>query len=636
MKIASLILLLIFMAIPELLAAEEERLALPEVLVTDSPILSSTEFSSSGDTIQRVGEEQIENLAANDLATALDRVPGVSMSRHNPIGAYGGGDGGGVFIRGHGSSRPGQELVTLIDGVPRFSGIWSHSLLDMLSIDAVEEIEVYKSPQGVRFGNMGFAAINIRPKTWRSQGSGGHFKTSFGRYDTTMNSAFFGSKRGRKSYTLSASHRASDGNRENSRGVVDAFYGRYEDDWEGPWRFGFQIHHSSSDVEDPRASGAPEIPLVENFETRGDLFIASFDRESVNASSQLKFYFDDGLQDWLQWDASMPEPFSSVTEYQNYGFRGSHRWYLGSDSEAKIGFDLDRYGGDFVEERDSGDRNRRDLSFETMAPYLMLESRHRWGAVNVIPSAGLRYNHSEEFGDDKASRVALSFERGAYGLQFSRSRSFSLPGVYASILFGGGPSGEDWRELEAEVIEHEEISLSRSFGEKAKLSLTYFDDEVDDALRAVFGGGPPQLLNLGSYESDGFEFALDLRPRDDLTLFLGGSFSDVSPEDVPYQAKRSFIFGVNFDPPSRWSYSFDLRYSDSFYAGNQRFPGPAEEIPSHGLVNLRLAKSFSAKPKGDDGEIFLAIENLNDRDYELKPGYPMPGRWLNFGVKIRF
>ena len=91
-------------------------------------------------------------------------MPGVVISRYNPVGSYGGGDGGAVFVRGQGAGRPGAEIATLVDGVPKFVGVWTHPLLDTLSVDLADQIDVYKGAQPVLFGNMSFAAIDLVPR----------------------------------------------------------------------------------------------------------------------------------------------------------------------------------------------------------------------------------------------------------------------------------------------------------------------------------------------------------------------------------------------------------------------------------------------------------------------------------------
>ncbi|MCP6082478.1 Plug domain-containing protein, partial [Klebsiella pneumoniae] len=88
---------------------------------------------------------------------------GVTVSRFNPVGAFGGAEGGAVYIRGMGASRPGSEIKTYIGGVPFYMPVWNHPLLDLLPIHGMQSITVYKGPQPQRFGNT-FAAIDLAPR----------------------------------------------------------------------------------------------------------------------------------------------------------------------------------------------------------------------------------------------------------------------------------------------------------------------------------------------------------------------------------------------------------------------------------------------------------------------------------------
>lgn len=65
----------------------------------------------------------MSDLNVQDLSTALRRSPGVNISHYNPVGSFGGATGGAVFIRGMGSSRPGGEIKTLVDGIPMYMSI---------------------------------------------------------------------------------------------------------------------------------------------------------------------------------------------------------------------------------------------------------------------------------------------------------------------------------------------------------------------------------------------------------------------------------------------------------------------------------------------------------------------------------
>ena len=48
------------------------------------------------------------------------------------------------------------------------------------------------------------------------------------------------------------------------------------------------------------------------------------------------------------------------------------------------------------------------------------------------------------------------------------------------------------------------------------------------------------------------------------------------------------------------------------------------------MLNLRAAYALSAL--GPRGEVFIALENLGDRRYAYRPGYPMPGLTGQIGL----
>jgi iron complex outermembrane receptor protein len=104
--------------------------------------------------------------------SALRRVPGLTISRYNPIGSYGGGDGGAVFVRGQGSGRPGAEITMMVDGIPKFVGVWTHPLLDLLSVDLVHQVDVLQGRPARPPGQHGLRHRGSRATTTLEERSG--------------------------------------------------------------------------------------------------------------------------------------------------------------------------------------------------------------------------------------------------------------------------------------------------------------------------------------------------------------------------------------------------------------------------------------------------------------------------------
>jgi len=108
------------------LAQQTSTPTLQEIVVTASPIIESNNVDNFSGFTTRVTDAQVRDLGALDLAAALRMTPGVQISRYNEVGSYSGSEGGTVYIRGMGVSRPGSEIKTYIDGLPVYMGIWSH------------------------------------------------------------------------------------------------------------------------------------------------------------------------------------------------------------------------------------------------------------------------------------------------------------------------------------------------------------------------------------------------------------------------------------------------------------------------------------------------------------------------------
>ena len=89
---------------------EEAAIALKEILVTVKPIQEELLIQRLGEKISVITDKQIEVLNAHDVTTALRRIPEVTISRYNVVGAFGGDAGGSIFIRGHGSGRPAEKF----------------------------------------------------------------------------------------------------------------------------------------------------------------------------------------------------------------------------------------------------------------------------------------------------------------------------------------------------------------------------------------------------------------------------------------------------------------------------------------------------------------------------------------------
>ena len=607
-----------------------------------SPVIDTVDWEAERGKVTRVSEEQIQALNAHDLSSALRRVTGVTVSRYGMVGAFGGSDGGAVFIRGHGTGRPGSEIVTLVDGIPRFVGVWSHPILDMVSVDAARTVEVYKSPQPVHIGNMGFGAVNAVSKQSAGEPPGGAVHASYGRHGTRMIRAEGGFGDGPVDGYFVASSRTSNGHRPNASGSVSAFYGHLGAQLSPEWRAWVRVHHNDGWARDPQLDGEA-TPVPERFATKATLFSAVLEQDRPDQGSSLRVYYDDGSLDWREWRAPPPPPpgrpaqqLNTLTDFRNYGLRARHHRELPRGWRATAGIDADSYGGETREVfAEDGPRPSVSARFRNIAPWGSVSRVFPAGEWELIPTAGLRYTHSREFGGVWGAQTSLQASRDQHTVQIEYARGFNLAGVYAAVFAERWNLGDRWQELDPEVIDHYEIGYQWDATRHLSVEASLFHDRSRNAIRFTPPPAtPPGIRNFDHYSITGVDGTLRWRPMDGFHLFAGTSWLNPSRGDLPATPRWTTTLGAAADLPAGFSLAGDWQYVSARNQVNTRFEGGVLRIAPYALLNLRAAWGREAEHVAY--EVFLALENALGRAYELRRGYPMPGRVATIGAGMTF
>ncbi len=618
-------------------AAETPDPAVPgvdaSVTVSGRPILQEIPFEPLAGEVTVVGVQQIEDLNAGDPAGALRRVPGLVISRYNIVGSYGGGDGGAVFARGQGTSRPGSELAFSVDGVAKFAGVWTHPLLDNVSVDLAQEIGVYKGAQPVLFGNMAFATIDFVTRRRTEPGFGGKVSGSYGSFATSMVAAEASGRSRGFDFLVSASQRQSDGHRDASDGRTRALFARAGLELGSGWSLALTGDFTSGRASDPGAIDTARLPIVPRFDTRDGMGILTLSRQHGTREGFVKVFVDDGSIDWLQWDGGKQESFKTLSYWMNWGMKARDVFEVFEGGELTVGLDVDSYGGSAREARPGREIPLGDFRFRNVAPYAGLS--YTFGtSLKVTPSVGLRYNNSKDFGSVWGAQASLSFT-GKPGSAYLRyARAFNLPGVWAAVFYNSYGRGDQWTSLAPEFLDHFEIGLSPRLGSGAELHISLFHDTVKDALRFVPPPPPPpSWANTGNYTARGGEISLSVEPSPAVSFFAGAAYTATDPASVPFTPKWTFSFGASATV-SRFRLSADAQWVDDRYVGNIRFPSQPAHVAAYFLMNAKIAARLHDVIPGM--EVFVAGENLLDSDYAYRPGYPMPGVSISSGASLRF
>jgi iron complex outermembrane receptor protein len=79
-----------------------------------------------------------------------------------------------------------------------------------------------------------------------------------------------------------------------------------------------------------------------------------------------------------------------------------------------------------------------------------------------------------------------------------------------------------------------------------------------------------------------------------------------------------------------------LAQDKMFVLGQGRANGATntDQVAGFAVANARVA--YQVPTLGKRGEVFAAVENIFDKEYEMRAGYPMPGRSVQVGLHASF
>lgn len=603
---------------------------LAPVTVSGSPVIEAQRIDSFGSLATEVGESQVRDLNAIDLSSALRRTPGVTVSRFNPVGSFGGDEGGAVYVRGLGASRPGSEVKTYVDGIPFYMGVWNHALLDLLPVGGMERITVYKGPQPQRFGNT-FAAIDLSPRRAQRDGLAANLRVSAGSFGTFVEQADLAGRQGDGEFSVAQGYARSDGHRDEADGKLANLLARGSYRLSPQWTVGAMLLGADNRVSDPGEEGnlATRTGV---FTTRGTLGSVSLAHDHGLAQGRVQLYDNQGTSHW-------DNPIAAVvhSKFHLSGLRWREQLAPWQGGELVAGLDLDRMAGSVAF---NGFTAFDGVTLRLTSPYAALSHTLALSdGWRVTPSAGVRLYRHNVYGSSSAPHAGLVLEQGdALALRLNASRGVNHPGLDAALLnaivppLAGAP--DSWRSLKPELMDHLELGARWTPLRDSSIDVSVFQDRLKD--RYVFAFPPavslPSFTNLGNYRVRGLELSWQQAWGSAWSTFAGATLLDSSLADLPYAPERALALGATWREGA-WRVSADAQAQSGMFVLNKaRADGApnSAQVGGFAVVNLRVAHAMPVL--GSRGEVFVALENLGDRRYAYRPGYPMAGRSAQLGL----
>ncbi len=622
-------------------AAAQKPTTLPQVVVVAKPLVEAIKIDSFASVSAVISQAQLRDLNAVDLASALRRTPGVQISRFNLVGSFGGGEGGAVFIRGLGVSRPGSEVKTYINGLPFYMGLWNHPLLDLLPINGMQSITVYKSPQPQVNGN-NFASVNLQTlnPVADSVKIQGNARISGGSFGTFIEQANITGKTGKLDYSIAQGYARSDGHRPDAKGELKNIIANVGVKMNANWRAEVHFIYTNNKASDPGDARATQPATAPQYNTEAGMLSAGLLHNYKKIQGELRLYTNRGNGSWL----NQPAPDgNTISRFKMSGLRWKEEVKPWKQGTLVSGIDYDHLNGsaDFNRIAPAPQTKFDASGFNIFSPYLALSQQFllskEW---SLKPSVGVRYYSHSNFNSTIAPHFGINLESSTFTLFGNISKGINYPGLETPLLSSLiAPLANSWQQLKPEELDHLEVGLKWMPTYTTQLDISVFQDKIKN--RYVFGfppnvPPPPQFINLGNYRTQGLEMSVRQSVAKKWQIFSGLTLLDPDISNLPYTPETTVTAGIN-GRIGRLGIVLDGQYQSQVWALNKsRAAGDVnrERVNEFTVVNTRI--SYQLPLLGKQGEIFTSIENLLNTTYAYRPGYVMPGRWIQFGFAASF
>ena len=644
------------------MAQQSNSLQTDAVVVTGRPIIEANEVGAFSTLSTRVTDAQVKDLGALDLAAALRMTPGVQISRYNEVGSYDGNQGGSIYIRGLGTSRPGSEIKTYIDGLPVYMGLWNHPLIDLLPLNGMKTISVQKGPDLQSSGN-NFAAVNLESLRATREGVSGKAGISFGSYATRTAQGSMTGKLDNVDFMLAGSHLESDGDRPNSDGNLDSAIGRIGLAINGHWSIGASFLSVRNKVGDPgdnryavSSTAIGPYPFsngVARNKSSTDMFSVSARHQHGTWNGEFNLYQNRGENN-LANDAAWGTFKSS---FEMNGFRWKESFSPWEGGEVTAGVDRESIRGD-VSGPHVGSAVGTPFAFNTAGkaniPEFTLLSTHlgishgfrlndQW---LVRPSIGLRYYDSNRYASKTAAQAGASLVSEQLTIYANYVEGILYPGAETNAITRALPmafaANNGWDRLKPSEDKHREIGMKWEATATTRIDLSVFEDEISN--RYVWSGfaagafAPPASgvwsNSFPDYSTRGAEISVQHQLDRDWQMFGGLTRLDSSLSNLPYLPNSAISVGVN-GKLFGYKLAVDAQHQSSMHSMTwDRGAFAPGKVDSFTVANARLAYPMPALGKG--GEIYIMVNNLFDAGYEYNAGYPMPDRNARLGLTAAF
>jgi len=567
-------------------------------VIVGEPALSHTETAGTALEIDRTGARTVFD-AVEQLA------PSVFVTRRGVMGYGIATNGtGGVSIRGVGGS-PNTQVLIVVDGRPDFQGLMGHPLPDFYSLSNAEKVTVTEGPASVLYGSNAMGGVVEVAPLQPLGGSHTRLTTSLGSYLTGQHRLAHGTKFEKGFLTLHAGidhtrgERASAAYRSKDLSLGTGY------DLSDAWKVSLQGRYGHFHVEDP---GPITAPLANSYARVGrGGFNLNLDNAYGRTWGYVRFFRSQGRH-------IITDGFRSVDSAT--GGRAMQTVALSPSLLLDAGAEVMNFGGRARNIKTNLNYGEHEVS--NGAGF----SRLQWSASERLRlRAGYRFEHNSVFGNISVPEFGASYQLSkGYALGAGAGKGFRNPTIRELYLF---PAPNPL--LQPEEMWNYQATFRAEPNTRLQTSITAYYADLSNLI--VTTGRFPNLAlrNTGGAINRGLEFNARYRPARRVQFNNGYAYLR-STNMAPYL------------PSHKWNSSVDIDAGRAFIHVGAMTAGKrwANTVRTAKLGGYTSATVKVTAPLARRHSVFVMVDNLLNRRYEVIPGYIMPGINAAGGVNLEF
>ncbi len=677
-KLYSTLILCVIMS-PTLIHAEETTAQIERPSILDEVVVtatrSKTKVTEIPAKVEVISQQDIEVTVGETLTEQLKKNSSISVIEYPGALA-------GIGIRGF---------------RPEFSGITKHSLvlingrpagatnLSTILTDNIERIEVLKGPASSLYGGEAMGGVvNVITKK-NTDDLTGTVEAGLGSFSTNFQKVALGGGLGHIfDFDITARRYDQNDDFEMGNGETRAHtsYGtqngtlRLGADLGAKWRVDLSGDvYQGRDIEIPGDTfDGDQKSGNKDLDRYGIDFTAEGELGHDNRLSLTAYKTNETSETYKHYTGySVPVQVAPYRSYDSeinwFGFQVKDEFTLG-DHTIITGLDYQDIDKESRSYKSSGSRK---------APWSPDEGRTNWAGYletvwrlmdkKITLTAGGRYDYfdvetqstpyktgftpnSESF-STVSPRIGLNYLLGqglrihtTLGQAFVPPNAGQLAGYSERVVGGVSMITKGNADLDPETSTTYDAGMGYEL-KKIGLSadVTYFHTNVDDKITKVTIGNISTYENSLGAEMDGLETMLSfdigapLEWDRSLSLFINSTYMFKAEEDLEGGGTRD-IHNV-----AKYTMNYGVQYDDGMFDGKLHFRTqgkmkdtdwnaagyPELEYPSFTVVDLVLGLNFLAHHR-----VALKVDNLFDKDYYEKKGFPKPGQSFLLSYRYQF